>query len=278
VSLKKLWEHLLAFYDRLQKPELKIRKRRIGGIPVLECYNRHLRNGPLLFLLHGFSGEKENFRKQLLELASQGYYGVAMDNRGHGERQQEDAFRKLVSEENGLNMLKVRQLIKDSADDLVSLINYYSECENPSINPLRIGVAGISMGGFITYRAMMLDSRIKVGTPLIASPFWEDLPGNLPKELKVNREPEVINALNEYSQKYSPGYHPECFAPRPLLIQIGADDRHFDVGRVTTFYQKIMPNYHENAERVKLDILPNVAHEVTPEMWSNAVNWLKRYL
>jgi hypothetical protein len=58
--------------------------------------------------------------------------------------------------------------------------------------------------------------------------------------------------------------------------EIGAEDRHYDGARVERFYDELRELYDEESER--LIVHPGVAHELTAEMWANAVAWLEKYL
>ena len=60
-------------------------------------------------------------------------------------------------------IFRVRQLIKETADDVVKLVDYYDGVGSLKIS--KIGMIGISMGGFTTFRVGIIDDRVKVLTP-----------------------------------------------------------------------------------------------------------------
>ena len=136
----------------------------------------------------------------------------------------------------------------------------------------RIAVLGVSMGGFVSFAALVNDTRIKVATPIIASPYWGDIPGDSDVDLGSEAD------LTDFSLRNEPAGRKESIPPRALLMQIGGEDRHYDGARVELFYEQLRPLYGDESERLGLIVHPGVGHELTAEMWANAVAWLEKYL
>jgi dienelactone hydrolase len=244
----------------------------ISEIPVIACFRQD--EGapkPLVILSHGFGKSKEDLKDELEMLAHMGYYAVAMDNRGHGKRA-EPAFGSQVFHDGLLNVYQVRRLIKETADDIPSIIDHFKE--NKQVNARRIGMLGVSMGGFAAFRALVIEERIGVVAPIIASPYWDELPEDVP----VLATPEAAERLTAYAREYSPARYPERFFPRPILIQVGEKDNHYNVERVKQFHQEIKRYYHGSDKSVKLTVHENVGHKFTEPMWTNAVEWFQDYL
>lgn len=253
-------------------PDLTWTQASIDGVPVLGCFRVDGRRKPLVILSHGFRGQKESWRPQLEALAEQGYYAVALDNRSHGERMEPD-FASQVFRGDRLKVHEVRRLIKETAEDVSRLIDHLRLAED--VDPQRIGMAGVSMGGFATFRALVTDSRITVAAPIIASPYWDDLPQGVP----IAEEAEDREALERISRECSPALFPERFPPRPVLIQIGGDDGHYDGARVIAFAARLRDYYGAaDAARVELIVHAGVGHEFTSDMWASALAWFDRYL
>jgi hypothetical protein len=61
-------------------------------------------------------------------------------------------------------------------------------------------------------------------------------------------------------------------------MQIGGKDRHYDGARVERFYEELRPFYGDESERLGLIVHPGVGHELSAEMWANAVAWLEKFL
>jgi Prolyl oligopeptidase family. len=210
---------------------------------------------------------------QLEELANNGYCVAAIDNRYHGERNGPDYKQELLTEAGHFNLLKLRKAIKESADDINMVINKLIEMK--SIDEQRIAVIGVSMGGFITYRALISNTKIKVGIPIIASPYWDDIPGELAEQINKDLQ---MDELSSYSNSFQPAEKMDCFYPRALLLQIGEDDRHYNVSKVKEFYHSLKEYYMEQPERLKLITYEKTGHEFTTQMWQTSVEWLHQFL
>jgi dienelactone hydrolase len=130
-------------------------------------------------------------------------------------------------------------------------------------------------GGFTTFRALVIEKRIKAAAAIISSPYWDDMP----QGVAIADDPESRQALEEIARGCSPSLFPERFPPRPLLIQIGRQDQHYNVDRVIEFAEQLRNDfYQEEPEKVKLIVHEGTGHEFTPEMWDNALAWFKKYL
>lgn len=246
-------------------------KKLIQNIPVLTFTDGNRAPKPLVIMSHGFTGKKEDLIPYLKELASMGYYAVGLDNRLHGERDGE-GFESVFSEGNRLNCFKLFNAIKENAEDIRTLIEYFvGESE---IDITRVGMLGISMGGFTTYRVLCIDKRIKVAVPMISSAVW----GDAPADVKIDDSPEAIKAFEVLSKNYSPSNSPNNFYPAAILMQAGGIDGHYNLVKLRGFYNTLNSNYQSMSDRVNLIVHEGVAHTVTPQMWENAKEWLKQYL
>jgi hypothetical protein len=141
---------------------------------------------------------------------------------------------------------------------------------DPRVDAGRIGMSGISMGGFVTFAATARDPRIKAAAPLIASPYWDDVPRGTPFQF-VNTEAAFALAATS-----DPARHPERFVPRSLFVQIGDADPHFDTAKVHAFCEKLAADYRDQPDRFAFRAYPGVGHDATPEMRASAVAWLER--
>lgn len=244
----------------------------IKDIPVLTCKIDNNLNKPLVIISHGFTGSKQQFEENgyLKTLAEMGYYAVALDNRLHGSRPGPN-FQSTVINQNGkVNLLLLRKAMKDTADDIKVLVDEFSR-EN-DIDKDRIAMIGVSMGGFITFRSIVIDERIKVGIPIISSPYWDDIPGDVPT---LTDDGSIKLELETYAQEYQPSVCIDKFYPRSILMQIGDSDKHYDKEKVKDFYNKLKQFYGDHQERLKLIIYPDTKHELKEEMWNQAIQWLK---
>ena len=242
----------------------------VGGVPLLVSRPPGDGPAPLVLLSHWLSGSKEDWIERLDELNGKGWFVVAMDNRLHGERAGAGFASLMPGGE--LDLPGLRRVMQETAVDMSALIDHFSRDE--AVDSDRIAVVGISMGGFVSFAAFVNDRRIKVATPIIASPYWGDIPGDTPVDLDAEAEAD----LADFSRKNEPANRSESIPPRALLMQIGADDVHYDVHRVELFCEELRGLYGDQAERLRLIVHPGIGHECTPEMWANAVAWLEKYL
>ena len=245
----------------------------VRGIPTLSCFITGGRAAPkpLVILSHAFQSTKEYWQDKLPALAAAGYYAVALDNKGHGERNGPD-FKSQVFTNHGFNLYEVRRLIKETADDIPILIDHF--ITHKTIDAARIGMIGVSMGGFTTFRALVIEKRISVAAPVIASPYFDETPRDVP----LANLPEISRALEAYSQKYSPAGFLERFYPRAILIQVGGRDKHLDAGRVEQFYKTLLPYYANIPDRLRFIQEENSGHDFTESMWQNIIKWFQKHL
>ena len=242
----------------------------VGEVPILVSKPAGDTPAPLVLLSHGFSRSKEDWLKELAELAGRGFVAVAMDNRLHGERTGV-GFDSLLPG-GKLNVPALRRVMQETAADMSMLIDHFSRDE--AVDAGRVAIVGVSMGGFVSFAALVNDTRIKVATPIIASPYWSDIPGDSDVDLGSEAEAD----LADFSRRNEPAGRKESIPPRPLLMQIGGEDTHYDGARVERFYEELRPLYGDESERVDMIVHPGVGHDFTAEMWVSAVAWLEKYL
>jgi dienelactone hydrolase len=248
-----------------------ITTKQIHNIPVLTYTTADQTQKPLVIMAHGFTGKKEDLIPYLEELAGMGYYAVGIDNRFHGERN-DGGFGSVISEGNRLNCYKLFNAIKETAEDIRILLDYFTG--EAQVDITRVGMLGISMGGFITYRALSIDKRIKTAVPFISSPVWGDTPAGT----VIDDRQEVMKGYEEFSNKYGPSNTPENFYPTAILMQAGDIDGHFNLEKLKSFYAALKSRYKNDSNRINLLVHEGVTHTVTSKMWENALLWLKKYL
>jgi pimeloyl-ACP methyl ester carboxylesterase len=251
-------------------PEMQMKT--IHGIPTLTCFKGSDDRKPLVIFSHAFTGRKEDFTDQIKTFAELGYYAVALDNRAHGERSVRGFFSQQVFVDGKLNVYEVRKLIKETADDIQILIDHFAK--EGRIDEDKIGIIGVSMGGFSALRTLVTEDRISVIAPIIASPYFDEIPEDVP----IVKDPEAMQKLKDYSDRYSPAFHIDRFYPRAILFQIGGRDIHFSGENVKKFYHTLGSYYEEDPDRLNLIVHENVAHEFTQPMWKNVMDWFQKYL
>jgi len=244
--------------------DIVVDKMSLGPIPAIACYQRNAAHAPLIIFSHGFTGNKEDGGEEMTLYAGKGFFTVSIDNRGHGERKDEPFFSQVM--ENGkLDVLKVRKLINQTAEDIPVVIDHFENDDR--VAPGRAGMLGVSMGGFITFKALALDDRIRAAAPIIASPVWDEFP----KDTPLVDTPELRGRLKAYAEEHGPTRFLERFFDRDILVHIGTADRHFAPAGVRSFVEKVNAS---GRGRIRLLEYPGVAHEVTAEMRRKTLAWM----
>jgi hypothetical protein len=242
-------------------------KLHVGGVPLLMSRPVGKRPAPLVLVSHGFTGRKEDFAEKLDELAAKGCLAVAMDNRLHGERAGVGLASLMT--DGKVNLSALRRAMAATAADMSIVID--GLCDRGAVDPGKIALVGVSMGGFASFAALVDDPRVAVAAPIISSPYWGDIPADVPVDLATTGAELAAVAENE------PATRMGSIPPRPLLMQIGAEDTHYDAARVVRFYEVLRPLYGGASERLRLIVHAGVAHELTDGMWANAVAWVEAH-
>jgi dienelactone hydrolase len=149
----------------------------IGGVPALLRYRGTpelaAERGTVL-LYHGFGGTKERVDVYLAALAEAGFLGVGLDAVGHGERRYPDFETTFDSErwdthfeETESDFLK---LIDETAAEVPSVID--DLIARGWARADRVGIGGRSLGGNISYAAVLADDRVRAAVSIVGSPEW----------------------------------------------------------------------------------------------------------
>jgi len=218
------------------------------------------RHGTILFY-HGFGASKESCVPVLSRLATAGFLAVGIDGIGHGERRYVDfdaRFPPFAPHRRGDAHLEaaflevVRATVGEIPDILDTLLHQHWAY------PEQVGIAGLSFGGFISYAAVVADTRIHAGAPVVGSPQWK-LPWS-----------------------DSPHLHLDCFYPTALLSQTAGLDPTQPPAAVRAFHQHLAPYYVQAPERLCYIEYPTSAHDLTPQddeqVWNAVVNWFETFL
>lgn len=140
-------------------------------VPVLQVSPAEAKGRlPVMIVLHGTGGNKESTLDWLEDFAKRGVIGIAIDARYHGSRSN-------AGKGSTAYVAAITKAWKDPADkmehpfyydtvwDLWRLIDVLEKRDD--VDPKRIGMMGISMGGIQTWLAASVDERVAVAAPLI---------------------------------------------------------------------------------------------------------------
>jgi hypothetical protein len=230
----------------------------LAGAPALVVHRgpaqQAIRRGVVLFF-HGLNGSKEVHERELDLFAEHGLFAVGVDAVGHGERRYPD-FAARFAADNPHVPRNFLEIVQASAREVPALID--ALVARHGADPTRLGIGGASLGGFISYAAILEDRRLRAAVPFIASPEWE-LP--LPE---------------------SPHRWPERFFPVALFSQTAGRDEVVNPAAAREFHARLEPLYAQAPERLRYREFPESAHMMRHEDWEeatqDAANWLVRFV
>lgn len=142
----------------------------VERVPVLEVRPAGAKGKlPVVIVLHGTGGSKDAVKSWLDDFAKQGVVGIAIDARYHGGRsggaKGSAAYVAAVTQAWQAKPPHEHPFYYDTVWDLWRLIDVLEKRDD--IDPKRIGMLGISMGGIQTWLAASVDDRVAVAAPLI---------------------------------------------------------------------------------------------------------------
>lgn len=213
------------------------------GIPEARA-----RQGTILFY-HGFGESKDGYVSVLQRLAEAGFLAVGIDGIGHGERRYPDfneRFPPIAPHLIGNVQLEAAFLstVRATTQEVPLIID--ALIERGWAHAERIGIAGHSFGGFVTYAAVVADSRIQVAASVVGSPEWR-LPW-----------PE------------SPHLQLDHFFPVALLSQVAGKDTNVLPEFARALHHRLVPYYAQAPERLRYIEYPNAPHALPREDWGRA--------
>jgi pimeloyl-ACP methyl ester carboxylesterase len=297
--------HIRWSFASEKKPDGTIE--RVPGLTVRRAGLKADAAAPVVIVLHGTGGSKDGVVSWLEEFARQGMYAVAIDARYHGDRvpgvkgsaAYVEAITKAWKTPAGQPM--EHPFYYDTVWDLWRLIDTLEKAAG--IDPKRIAMLGISMGGIQTWLAASVDDRVTVALPLISvqsfrwsleNDRWQGRANTIKAAheaaAKDLGEPMVNKRVcRELWGKVIPGILDDydcpnmlrLFAPRPLFIANGDKDPNCPIEGAKLAFAAAEDEYGKAGAKDKLQIVvgEGVGHTVTPEARKAAVafcvKWLK---
>ncbi len=237
---------------------LHISRMSLAGAPVLTVHQgsrqEALGRGVVLFF-HGLNGSKEVHERELILFAEHGLFAVGVDAVGHGERRYPD-FGARFDPGNPRLEEEILDVVQATAREVPALLD--ALVSTHGADPARLAIGGASLGGIITYTALVAEHRLRAAVPLIASPEWK-LP--LPA---------------------SPHLHLERFFPAALFSQAAGRDEVVRSSDTRRFHERLQPFYAQAPERLRYREFPESAHMMRHQDWEeateDAAEWLVRFL
>jgi dienelactone hydrolase len=206
--------------------------------------------GALLFV-HGFGVDIDIQTLELHAVARAGYLAVGLDAIGHGARRWPD-FQERFGTTSREHAQTFYSLVRDTAAEVPAVIDALL-AEGLAAGE-RVGMGGISMGGYVTYRARVVEPRLSVLLPILASPVWPVLEDD------------------------SPHRHAARFPPVAMLSQNAADDEMVKADQAAAFAAELRELYADQPDRLRHIEHAGERHLMSEEgwhrLWGNVMDWL----
>lgn len=237
---------------------MKIDRKRLKGIPTVMLYDGQLKHAVAkgcILCYHGLTSSKDAWLHDLEIVAEHGFLTVGVDSVGHGERRYPD-FETRMSQDNPHFWHAFTKAVCETADEVPVLLD--GLIQNSLATDGRIGMLGVSMGGFITYSAILVEPRITAAVTIVSSPEWWEL-----------KSPQ------------SPHHHVEGFARIKLLSQTGGKDTVIPSRFTYAFHNRLKSHYSDYESRFEHHHYPASNHMMDPDWeacWQKSIAWFEHQL
>jgi dienelactone hydrolase len=278
---------------------------RVPGYMIVSVAVRPEQKRPVVILLHGTGGSKQDMLPLARTLAGKGFIAVAIDGPYHGERTKaggtgrntpdyQDAILQAYREGNG------HPFFFDTVWDVMRLIDYLET--RSDVDASRIGIYGVSKGGIEAYLAAAADPRIAAAVPCIAvesfawatdNNSWQSRIGTVQKAFDAAAKDSGVAKpdgafVHAFYAKVAPGIDGEfdgpsmvpLIAPRALMTINGELDPRTPAPGLKVALDAAKAAYHAAGADDHLEVLieKNTAHKVTPEAQAAGVAFLVKWL
>lgn len=232
---------------------INFQARTVGGVPLLLATPGDVAPPlPMVLWFHGFGVDKDTHRKELQQLAEAGFLAVGVDAAGHGARRLPDLdARQAAPHPQALRTMI--ELASQTADEVSGVVR--ALVDEGLADGARVGAAGVSMGGYVVYRAVLVAPVIRAAVAILGSPEWPE--GDSPhRHLDGFRRTALLSVTAQRDENVPPA------AARELHRRLGEADPGSPPHR-----------YVE---------LPGAVHLMGEEDWNQAMGealrWLALYL
>lgn len=258
----------LSAMAQAKDKELQTLRASVEGIPILVIAPPETKGRPLVIWLTGFSGQKESVEAHLREFARLGFVALSFDPHQHGERRTETK-EELVKRVRGNIRRFFWPILARTAEETPKVIDW--AVKTLGVRP-EVGMGGISMGGDISVAAAGVDRRIVAVSACVATPDWLR-----PGSFEPPGEPDAA-AQADYDRR-NPLTHLPLYAHRPAIaFQSGAVDQQVPPDGGTRFVAALQPLYAGAADRLVVNLEPDVPHRFTPRMLEKSAQWFTKHL
>ena len=221
---------------------IEVERRRFGDVPALLVAPQRP-DGPLPVALwfHGLGADKDVHLPELEQLAAQGFLAIGIDAVGHGERRLPDLDERIAGPRGGVIEMMIDQATT-TAGEIRGVLR--AVIDAGIADRQRISAVGISMGGYLVYRAVVVEPMIRTAVALLGSPEWPA--GD------------------------SPDRHPRAFDATALLSITAECDASVPPDAARRFHRGLART-HPNPRRLRYVELPGAEHLMDEKSWSVAM-------
>jgi hypothetical protein len=227
---------------------------RVGDVPSLVAHRGRPEEAAArgtVLLYHPLGKAKELHAADLGTLADAGFLAIGVDAIAHGERRSPDGHARFMADPRAALL----EVVSATAAEVPALVDEL--VRRRWAIPGRIGIAGVSLGGFVAYGAAISDPRIAAAVTIAGSPRW----GADPR---------------------SPHRHPDRFHPLALLSITAGADALVPPTDARALHRDLERRYAATPERLRYLELPGEPHWMSDEAWSRAreeaERWFDRFL
>lgn len=249
------------------KSLIDISKVNINGVPCIHI-KPSFEEGDLstVFLYHGWSSNKENFKFIATVLAYHGYRVIVPDAVDHGERGLLDYEKIEAFRDNFWRV--VFETVEESKGLIDEAIKHFGVHEN------KIAVIGSSMGGFISSGIFSNNSNIKCIINMNGACAWENAEYCFRKlhNIEFTTEEQM-----KYIKENDPIKNKDKFYPRGILLLHGDSDTQVLIETQRYFYEEVKNSYG-SSNNIQLIESPGLDHYKTVRMLEDSIDWLQKFL
>lgn len=247
----------------------------INEIPVIEMFKKGSENLklPTVFFYHGWESRKERVLEYGYILARRGFRAVLPEAFNHGER-----LKGNKAQQDPLNFWEV---VGSNVREFPQLVEYY--LSHNKIQPEKIGVAGLSMGGITTSAMLTQYDWINSAAVLMGSPSPIEFTEWLLNNYKIDGTP-INNLLNqelvqERLEELKPialNLQPEKINGLPIYFWHGTEDPIVPAHITERFIDQVEDETYAN--NIIFETSEGVGHTVPQAVILRLADFLEQHL
>lgn len=239
-----------------------INHKMIDGVPIYEMYQSSSDKSPILFFLHGQSSRKEENLDEMATYAEAGYFCVAVDLQGHGERITDEPLMAL-------------EITKNTAEDIDLLLDYYDSCG--LADPNSFALNGFSQGGSVAYWYAAYGKRTP--SALVVGSTSPDYAYSYDDKCICNGElvePTWSESeIQAYIDQYNPILHIDRMMTLPILSGNSMDDDVVSYKGSESLEKQLKEGGNTD---IRFYYFDNAGHNVTEDFVKKILPFLQEYL